>query len=507
MSAPPPRFTTSSLPPEFAMADRLLDLLTLLDSSDVRDRIHEMIADLGGVPDADAAALEAAMDERLRGIAESLRDVCIDDDSVEAYSLLPGIWLELRFEWMRYNMQMQYQTVLRGRAEPTLMARGAALSYLLEAVEMSLDSESAFVVTKIAADPAGTALGAITQTERMFQRLSAASAGGRNAVEALLQTQDQIARHTDSPLVREEFSKAISAVIENVGAGLLVSSADFTQALEGVLLRHLGTLPLRVVLQDASPDATLTIPSAVANGLLTAARGWMDAMRDSSLATDAVQRIASGRAGYVTITSSLSRLGDLVRFSLADDGDGCVLYRPDRQVWPIRDFKLSMTQQAGVGSTMLFGCNVTSISEYLMLRVGARDDDAMIGVPLRMVGHIEQRDASAIALHGACLVDRTHGGTVQLIDLGQSLFNAPIGTDDATYVHVHPDGEDQPAVALRVRAVTGICRGSVKWLPTSLPDSPLRGFVYSDRDLVGIIDFDRLLGHGSIDHARVLVAA
>lgn len=483
------------------MPDRLPALLELLDSPDVRQRIQAMIEELGGIEPPDAAELVATMDRRLHGIAESLRDVCFDDDTSEATNMLPWIWLELRFEWMRYNLQMQYQTILQGIAHPLLMARGAALSFILEAVEHHLDAESVFLVQKIAADPAGAARGAIERTDRLFALMAAASAGGRDAVETLLTAQDQIARHTDSQPVRQEMSKAISTVIEKVGGALRVSVVDFTHALEGTLIRHLGQARVRVALSQESPDYNLNIPSAVANALLKAAGEWMDAMAATSLHMGADERIANGRPAHVTLRVALRRTGDRVELEMKDDADGTVTYHPNWRVWPIRDLKLQLTQQPGEGSTMVFRCDVASVTEYLMLRVGVSDTDAVIGVPMRLVGHIEQRDRSALAMQGERLISRQHGGTMRLIDLGDAMFGAAIDASEATYVHIRPDGDEGESVALRVIAVDGVCRGSIKAMPDMLAEAPLRGFVQADRRIVGIIDLDRLLGRED-DEAR-----
>ena len=480
------------------MSDRLFDLLALLDSAQIRENIRQMIKDLGCLSDEDSRALEVAMQARVLGIAESLRDVCIEDDTTEALAMIPSIWLELRFEWMRYNMQMQYQTLLRGTADPLLMARGAALSYLLGEVEFHLDAEAAFIVNKIAADPTAAARGAIDRTDRLFSILSSASAGGRDAVEALLLAQHQITKHTDSVPVRTELRKVISIVMDRIGRALLVTVDDFMNALEGTLIRHLGDAPVRVVLQGASPNGSLCVPSAVANGLLSAAGHWMVALRRTSMSLDARGRLAAGRPPYVTLTATLQQIGDCVELILADDADGAVEYSPEWNSWYIRDFKLHLTQVADVGSSIVFSCNVTSISEYVMVRVGARDDEAFIGIPLQMVDHIEQRDENAVAVHGTRLIDRTTGGTVPLIDLGNALFGAAISAVEGTYVHIRLEAMDScpgGVVAVRVRSVEGICRGTVRSVHEMLSQSPLRGFVQSDSHLIAIVDFDRLLGH------------
>ncbi len=477
----------------------LAELIAVLDGADVRRRMQVMIDDLGGVSELEATALCASMEERMHGIASSLRDVCYEDDVSEAVATLPWIWLELRFEWMRYNLQMQYQTMLRGTAEPALMARGAALSHILEVVELHLDADAAFVVSKIAADPKGTAHGAIERTDRLFALMADASAGGRDAVESLLFAQDQISRHTDSVPVQHELSKAISSVIEKIGGALMVTVTDFTLALEGAVIRELGGAPVRVVLNQSSPDPSVRVPTAVANGLLKAATDWFRALGSTSLSQDATSRLAAGRAAFVTVHASLEHTGDRVQLTLTDDADGTVEYRPQWRLWPIRDFKLLLTQSVNQGSCIRFGCYVTAIAEYMVLRVGEQEDDAYVGVPIRMVDHIERRERDALALHGQRLINRSSGDTLPVVDLGEALFGRAIDGTEATYVHVHPDGRDGICIALRVLGVDGICRGSIKGVPALLSESPLRGFVQADLRLIAVLDFDRLLGRALPD--------
>jgi hypothetical protein len=156
---------------------------------------------------------------------------------------------------------------------------------------------------------------------------------------------------------------------------------------------------------------------------------------------------------------------------------------------------------------MIIRCDVASVTEYLILRVGACNGDAVVGIPLRMVGNIERRDASAVAVQSSRLISRQHGGTMPLIDLGDSMFHAPISADEATYVHVRPDGDDGESIALRVRGVEGVCRGSLKSMPAMLEQAPLRGFVQADQRIVGFIDFDRLLERDTDTHRWTLMLA
>lgn len=489
------------------MTDPIVDLLARLDGEEFGARVRRMLTDLGAIDDSASAALVTRLEARVQELAESLRDVCIDDDTTEARTMLPWIWLELRFEWMRANLQMQYQSILRGTADPPLMAHGAALSYLLDLIEAHLDAETSFLVQKIAADPAGAARGAIERTDRLFGLMAHASAGGRDAVESMLEAQHQMRRLSDPAALRQQMSLAIAAVIEKVGGALRVDVTDFMHALEGLLIQHLGHARVRVTLSHESPDVSLAIPTAVANGLLIASGQWMKALAATSMGRSGTQRIADGLPAHVTIGVSLERKGDRVDLTLADDADGTVEYRPDWHTWPIRDLRLRLTQRPGAGSRMSFRCDVANVTEYLMLRIGPNNDDSLLGVPVRVVERIERVTEQELALHGACLVDRLHGGTVPILDLGDQLYGAAIAATEATYVHVRPDGEGGEVFALRVRNVDGICRGSLKALPGMLTNAPLRGFVHTDDATIGVLDFDRLVGRDHDDQLVELMVA
>ena len=104
---------------------------------------------------ADTAATQFALDVGLdaRGSAmlrtytaarvTAIRDLASampePDDEIELYRTLAAYWLELRFEWQRNNEVMNYQTVLRGTAEPRVIAEGSVGSFLLSRIETLLD--------------------------------------------------------------------------------------------------------------------------------------------------------------------------------------------------------------------------------------------------------------------------------------------------------------------------------------------------------------------------------
>ena len=470
------------------MSARVLAFFDLLDGSDVRDRIRQMIVDMGTVSEQDMDALCNSVDQRLRSMRASLHDVCYEDDMSEAEGMLPWIWLEMRFEWMRYNAQMQYQTVMLGTANPELMARGAALSSLIEGVERQLDATQLYTVMRIAADPAGVALAAVARTERLFSVMANASLGGREAVESLLTAQEKMARLNKAGPVRQEMTDAIGTVMQKVGDALRVTSEDFNLALQGVMLAELGQAPMLSVLVDANNHAECLLSSEVAIGLLRAAREWMAAMRDTSMMMHADERISLGRPSFVTIAWTIRNTPDQVILELVDDADGTVHFMPATAEWPIQDLRFEARHEPGHGSTVTIHCDVSSLAEYLMLRVGAEEHDALVCVPSLLVLNIEQRDRSALAVRGTHLINRLHGGAHPLIDLGDELFDMPIDASEATYVHVRSGDDAGEILAMRVRGVQGICRGSMKSVPKALQTPLVRGFIVTADNMVAVLD-------------------
>jgi hypothetical protein len=331
--------------------------------------------------------------------------------------------------------------------------------------------------------------------------MAGASLGGREAVESLLTAQEKMARLNKAGPVRQEMTEAIGAVMQKVGDALRVTSEDFSHALQGVLLRELGQAPVLTILRDSNAYEPTRLPSAVAIGLLRAATEWMAAIRDTSMTTLSDERISLDRPAYVTISWTLRSENDQVILELADDADGTVHFAPESTDWPVQDLHLQAHQERGVGSTLRIRCDVTTLAEYLMLRVGSEANDVLVCVPSLSVVNIEQRDVSALAVRGTHLINRLHGGAHPLIDLGGVLFDAPIDATEATYVHVRTGDGPDDVLVMRVRGVQGICRGSMKAVPLGLKSPVVRGFIMTGEHVVAVLDIAEALEQSRLQTA------
>ncbi|MEQ8772787.1 MAG: hypothetical protein RIC51_08125, partial [Erythrobacter sp.] len=145
----------------------------LLDPAEVR-------ATMGVValtPDVTPEILtEVERDYRARceSICAAMDDLTFDGDESEAEKHIPLTWLALRYEWSRANDQMQYQTILKGQADPMTVAHGSMLSKIAEKLEALQTRAELFWTLKLAADPFGT-VGRIPQMARRLMSVTAAT--------------------------------------------------------------------------------------------------------------------------------------------------------------------------------------------------------------------------------------------------------------------------------------------------------------------------------------------
>jgi len=106
-----------------------------------------------------AAAVSPEDMSRLTAYASRRRsailDVCdalgAEGDEDDFYRTLAAVWLELRFEWQRYNLVSNYGTVRHGFSSPLPLALASASSALMAQVESLLDDAALARLAEFAA--------------------------------------------------------------------------------------------------------------------------------------------------------------------------------------------------------------------------------------------------------------------------------------------------------------------------------------------------------------------
>jgi len=113
--------------------------LLVIAEDGVTDAAASQVALDVGLDPQDTALLRTYSVARVAAIRDLANAMSEPDDEIELYRTLAAFWLELRFEWQRNNEVMNYQTVLRGTAEPRVIAEGSVGSFMLSRIETLLD--------------------------------------------------------------------------------------------------------------------------------------------------------------------------------------------------------------------------------------------------------------------------------------------------------------------------------------------------------------------------------
>lgn len=482
-------------------------LLEFLGGTELMTSIQQMLADVPGIEDSTREHLSLTLSERVANIRQSLQDLVVEDDEMEAVTALPWLWLELRFEWMRYNAQMQYQTVFRGQADPGLMARGAALSCVLERVEQALTPEVAFFVAKLAADPMAVASAELTRNERVFDALAMAEGGSQRAFDALFKAQETILNLQADERVLASFDLATASVMEELQKCLQVNGKDFRLAVEQQLAALLPSSTVHVVLQAQFSDE-VSMPCSVAVAFRRLVQGWLQALLPRVPSAEA--RLQAGRSAYLTLSFELRVQTHMAELILGDDaGVDCAL-PADTGDAPTRDLAVSIAEGPTGERQLVARATLRNVQEYLVVRAGPQTDDALIAIPIDAVERMETAEAEAVQIQGRALKLKSDDAVVQLVDLGERLYASGIRSEEAPVYVIVRLGEEvgnrsggsgggngngseaSRRAALRVRELHGFCRGPLRPLPVDAPRSYLRGLVLDRRRLVGVLDLEQL---------------
>jgi len=477
--------------PDIASPD-LHALVAYLGGDEHLRVVEEMLVNVEGMTDQERREVSGDIAERALSIRQSLVDLIVEDDTSEAVLVLPFIWLEKRFEWMRLNAQMQYQTVFQGTANPALMARGAALSFLLSVFEGYLNPETAFFVSKIAADPIAVARAELSRNERLFEALNAASRGGRDAVDAIMKASDTVGKFSGDERILAALDDASATTIEDLSRNLRVSLDDFRIAVEADLVQLLADSPVHITLDPMIGDANAEFPAAVARGVRNLLKKYLR-MQVGAIGSPS-ERLQAGRKANLTLTLSAEARPDEFSLLLTDDGNGeqeFVLTPPEKT---LRDMHVTHQRTPGVGSTLSVRCGLRSVQQYLVVRAGRAAHDDAIAIQLNSVERMLSAGADDLLVHGRGL-RTTEGdeGVIPIVDLGERLFNTITDGEDGVYVIVRvEESATSRRVALRVRELRGVCRGQVLYVPDHAQTDALRGFLMDRRTLVGVLDLDQL---------------
>lgn len=461
--------------------------------------VNSLDSIFGEYPEVSAeerAGVVRECNERRLSILSSLRDVVIDEDESEAVLMLPGVFLELRFEWSRYNSQIQYQSVKQGSASPQLLAKGSVISLFLGLVESSLTAENAFWVNRIAVDP----IACVASRGDTVKRLLEFALSARNIQRRSLDRLDEMARTlhpmSDVATLHAAIERAKDDGAVHSDRSILLQVSEIHDILELLVVERLQGRSIRVVLQQGNVDRDAGLLPEVVLALREALSGWLDKLFELSVEPTAAQREEQHKSAHLNLSWSMRLSQSRLLFELEDDGCGVLLEHPDaipdERRWSQLRLRLTAEQTAGVGGKITISAESSSFGNFMVCAIrgqGGQDLTQIALVTTTVVSVLSAQQSVNRTLSTLRLHD---GSIVPIIDFRNIWPDLNLSAPTESSVFVVVATEQSGLLALQVDEIPGPLRGAMMSLPDSVAAQTVSGVLIMANGFALVLDVDRL---------------
>lgn len=429
--------------------------------------------------------------ERCERICNAMDDLTFDDDESEAEKHIPLTWLATRYEWSRWNDQMQYQTMLKGQADTLTMAQGSMLSKIAEKLEALQSRQELFWTMKLAADPFGT-VNRIPLMAKRFMRITASAGRGVDQVIQEFQSMREVlASHMVAPELMEKLDMSISHSIECVERSVGIELYDLHATLEAELVDRLATSGVTAVIKMENKNGAELIPPEVSDLIFEVSRSWMGRLFEDCVEKSPAEREENGKCTHLTLTWRMERNDRKLTFILKDDGLGISCFESGMKDLP-PGMGVRYSSETGVGSELIVESDfmLNGNAEYLSFSVFNGKDFSTLAIPAQFVRFISLVDQARMETAAYALFSY-NGEYYTVLDTAKAMFDA-----QANYKRnlvILADLGETRKLAFRVNEIHGICRGQVKPLPFSVGGHQIAGVLNKAGELVLVLNIEALL--------------
>jgi hypothetical protein len=433
---------------------------------------------------------------KIDSLLESLQDVAIDGDETEVRRLLSHIWIEYRMEWIRYNTQMQYQTVIQGQAKPLLMGIGSALSFLIQLVERYLSIDELYWVTKLAADPIAFLSSRNILTNRIVDIAHNIGTAGCKIMEDVSQLRDQSSsRHLDANS-SVAMDKRINATVDNIenllASNMALNSTDLSESLEMILTTNLKSSPVNIVVHKDLESDEASIPAETISGLNSLFSVWLQTLIRDSIEKNIEERRAKNKTDHVQIIWKITkRASGRLIITFKDDGCGKIssIQLPNLP----SDWRIDYHNNEQGGSEVLI--NFRGSQSIEMLTLGLHEGSHMYPFAIPKSNIISVVPNSGIILTKAFEVQIANVGNTNfvLIDLLKYVSEEMVACEPPVFktkAYLQIKDSETREYVICINEIFQTVRGATRAGQTML--SFVEGYVLVGNKLISVIDVDLL---------------
>jgi len=414
------------------------------------------------------------------------------------------VFLELRFEWNRYNAQMQYQTMLQGAANPELMLKGAAMTFLIDVIEAHLAADVAFWVTRIAADPIGSVSARGLTVGRLLSLACDARISQRMALENLNDVSKGIEKTDALGAVGAAIDRAAELMVSESDRLVSLRCSELQDIFELLLVEKMSGRRIPAMFHADSVDPELTLLPEVVTALRSIVADWLEQIFEQSLETTVDERAASGKSFILNLKWSLSFSEKRLRFELKDDGLGARLRLPVARGFAHLRLICQAKFDSGRGGHLSVVCEASNFSSFMLCSMESR-----VGPPLLLAFFISsvvsilppsQRISSYLPL-----LSLANGVHVPIVELKQLWPNLDLATPGLQSQYLVLRTARHGEIALRVDAIPGQIRGVILANQEVLSAGEVVGYLATPQGLALVIDPEQM-SLGNPSEARHLEA-
>lgn len=476
-------------------------LIANLKSEKIVMGVSAMAASLSLSTD-DESKLTIYFTYKISSLIESMQDVCLDDDESEVQRLLSHVWIEYRMEWIRYNAQMQYQTVTLGQANPLLMGIGAALSSLLGIIEQYLPSDELYWCTKLAYDPIGHMSSRVQLTSRISDIAGAIGVAGHQVIERFVQVKESLREQFSDSGFDNKMEKVIEDVENLLSSSMALPSSDLANSFEMILAKTLKESPVQIVINRDLASDEIPVPAETVHGLNQLFESWLKELIKHSIEISIEQRQAAGKTDHVQIQWKMNAHSNgSIFLTFSDDGCGTLNYTPNFALPP--DWKIqSKNNPAKNGSELRVNFKSSQSTPLMHFSVFCNDQPFPFVVPISHVIQIFQSH-QIVVRNDLMSFATAQGELMPLIDLSRLLGlqdSAKSKLESRIYVKIKASNEH--SFLLSIDEVFTQVRGTTRTGPVGTPFF-IEGFILLSGSLVPVINVNKLL---EIVHDNHLIA-
>lgn len=305
--------------------------------------------------------------EKVNGITSSISDIVINGDEDEFSDLMVLIWLETRIEWSRYNSQMQYQTFSQGEADPELMARGACLSEVIDAIERRVNAQDLYWIVKIAVNPIEAVSYRIKQTQKLIEKTSNYGKISQEIINNQLEMLEHLQKNSANKKTIQKFKSNIKRTMSTIEDTGFLEVCDFADCVESSVVRGMKKSNLQFQVSYQKPKLNIGIPPEIVQAIDSVIGEYVNNLVETSLENLPEDR--EGKSPFVNFDWSVEFDNDCFYFKFKDDGLGDCDWKIDSNNNFDIDVQTEVINLKGSGSELKLTFSFFSVHDFIIFEL------------------------------------------------------------------------------------------------------------------------------------------